>query len=342
MNNTAQQENNNNEFSDFLSRAGWAGCDLVHLSADMGLRRYCHLSKGDKVALLMDMSRAGILETGLKAYMDVALYLKNMGVRVPEIYYAELDTGLAVIEYCGNTSFGKALKQGVPQEKIYRQATDVLIKIKQGVYENTLGINGYKETLIYKRLGQFVDYYMPAALGRRTTQEDHNEFQNILSQIENNLPSCPMGFCHADFHLENLMWKEDENDPYVVIDFQDGFWGFKGYDLLNLLEDARATVPAPLKQQMMQNYCNDMDTEESKNFENWYVLMSCHFHLRVIGLFIKFAFENGGVEFLCHIPRLQGYLKKDLDKPVMAPLKKWLENKGVSFDIPLDDLLKKA
>ena len=54
------------EFDKFLKGTEWESFDLIPMSADMGLRRYFRLEKGNEIALLMDMSRAGILETGLK------------------------------------------------------------------------------------------------------------------------------------------------------------------------------------------------------------------------------------------------------------------------------------
>ena len=69
-----------------------------------------------------------------------------------------------------------------------------------------------------------------------------------------------------------------------------------------------------------------------KVFENWYTLMSMHFHCRVIGLFIKFARENGGTQFLAHIPRLQGYITENLKNPILSPLKEWLDRYQIKFD----------
>jgi len=331
MNQPAQQIEN--DFSDFLKGTKWESFDLIPMSADMGLRRYFRLEKENETALLMDMSRAGILETGLKEFIVVAEFLQKNNVRVPEIYKYDLEIGYAVIENLGKTSFGDALREGVSPVEIYKHASQVLVDINKTNSENVLELGGYKETLIWERLSQFVDYYMPIGAGRKTTQADHEEFQNVMMKIEKTVPPCPMGFCHADYHLENLIWRDNENDRAALIDFQDAFWGFNGYDLLNLLEDARATVPDDIKQSMKALYCENMSAEERQTFDDWYVLMSCHFHCRVIGLFIKFARENGGVEFLEHIPRLQGYIKDNLKNPILAPLKDFMEKHKISLDI---------
>lgn len=318
--------------SKFLKQTDWAEASIEPMGADMGLRRYARLIKDGKRALFMDMSRAGILETGLKEYVEVAEYLRQINVNVPKIYQYDLESGLALIEDCGEVSFGMMKNGGHNAQEIYAKATQVLNQIQAGALDNSIPLVGYKKTLIRKRLRQFVDYYVPVATDKISTVEMANEFESVLNDIALNLPSCPMGFCHADYHLENLMWCLDKEKGYSLIDFQDAFWGFKGYDLLNLLEDARQTVPADIKAEMRNLYCANMSKEEREIFDQWYALMSMHFHCRVIGLFIKFARESGGTEFLAHIPRLQGYITENLKNSIFKPLKDWLESHNIQFN----------
>ncbi len=341
----ANPQSNQIDYAVFLKQAGWDEAEIIPLSADMGLRRYFKLTRGNdkksEVALLMDMSRAGILETGLAEFLKVGRFLNDNDINAPEIFAFDVDQGLAIIEYLGDTSFGDALKQGVDAEKLYSLATDILIKIRDADNCNQLELNGYKDTLIWQRVPQFVDYYMPLAAdngaGRLTTQTDHDEFQQVWKDIEAALPSCPMGVCLGDYHLENLIWRGAEAEPqYGVIDFQDAFWSPQPYDLLNLLEDARVSVPQDIKDKMIAQYCAGMSAKEQKIFQDWYVVMSAQFHCRVIGLFVKFARENGGVEFLTHIPRLQGYIAKNLKNPALKPLKEFMEGHNISLNIEIN------
>ena len=331
MKNTFQLLDKNN-FSGFLKEAGWGGAMVTPSSGDAGLRRYFRLNKGGKSALLMDMSRSDY-ESGLEFYIKIADFLKEKGVRVPEIYYVDIEKGLCVIEDFGNTSFGDAIHDGEDKTEIYRMATDVLIAIRCRATDNIINLSGYNETLIRERLKQFVDFYMPAVTGDAVTEIDHAEFQDVWKQIESNLPPCPLGFCHADYHLENLMWRSDAKEKYGLIDFQDAFRGFQGYDLLNLLEDARQSVPEEIKTAMKERYCEGMTILERAVFDDWYVVLSAHFHCRVIGLFVKLSVEREMDQYLQHIPRLQGYILDHLQSPALAPLKDWVEEKNIRFDV---------
>lgn len=325
------QEISDDDISAFLKEAGWGDAVMKPLGADMGLRRYSLLERGDENALLMDMSRSGY-EEGLNSFLNVAGVLRDAGVRVPEVYKHDPQSGLSIIENLGARSFGDAVKAGEDKVALYEIATGVLRQIKDEVTENTLSLKPYAETLVRDRLRQFVDFYMPTVTGQKPTDKSHAEFQAVWEEIENALPEPVCGFCHADYHLENLMWRPDAPEKYGVIDFQDAFWGPLPYDLLNLLEDARQTVPADIKKDMKAHYCEGMTNEEQESFDAWYTLLSAHFHFRVIGLFIKFPFENNNEAFLEHIPRLQGYIKNHLENPLLAPMARWVREKGISFD----------
>jgi hypothetical protein len=328
------------DFSSFLAKAGWGDASVTSMGADMGFRRYYDLEKPDGTkALLMDMSNVGY-EESLDHFVKIADYLRKKGINAPEIYSFDSDKGLSVIENFGSTSFGDALHSGENKETLYSLASDILLKIRQTIKDNDLNLAGYKNSLVWKRLEQFVDFYCPAAGLINPAPEHHEELWGAMAEIESQLPDPLLGLCHADYHLENLMWCPDTPERYGLIDFQDAFWGPLSYDLLNLLEDARVTVPDNIKQDARKKYCEGMTASEKESFDAWYLYLSAHFHCRVIGLFVKFSKENNSTEFLQHIPRLQNYIKGHLKNPVMTPLKKFIENYDVSLDADLSDLLK--
>lgn len=318
----------------FLQDHGFGDYAVLPTSGDAGLRRYYLLTRGDETVLFMDMSRSDY-ESGLQSYIEVARYLKSIGVRVPDIYASDQESGLSIIEHLGEQSFGDVRAQ-VPLSDLYGLATDVLVKMcDNGAADNVLGLATYKQTLIYERLSQFVEFYVPAVTGKDTNEEDVASFYAMQDEIEASLPPCPMGLCHADYHLENLIWMPETSSGYGLIDFQDAFWGPLSYDLLNLLEDARQDVPEEIKSAMKDKYCAAMSAQERNAFDQWYLYLSSHFHCRVLGLFIKLYKERGIDQYLQHIPRLQNYVLRNLEEPSLSLLKKWVEVRGITFDQPI-------
>lgn len=328
------------DYSRFLAEAGWEDATVAQMGADMGLRRYCDLQKPDGArALLMDMSNAGY-EESLGTFVSIANYLNENNIKAPDILHSDFDEGLSVIEHFGSTSFGDALHGGEDKNRIYDIATDVLYKMRQNLTQNGLDLGGYKQARVWERLEQFVDFYMPVAAAVEPTEDAHKDLWTAMAEIEGHLPEPLSGFCHADYHLENLMWCPDRADGYGLIDFQDAFWGPLVYDLLNLLEDARVTVPEDIKKSAKEKYCQGMSDAERASFDAWYTYLSMHFHCRVIGLFVKFSKENNSTDFLVNIPRLQNYIKGHLKNPVMASMKNFMEKYQVSLDVDLSGLLK--
>lgn len=318
----------------FLQDNGFGDYAVSPTTGDAGLRRYYLLHRDDEKVLFMDMSRSDY-ESGLHAYIDVANYLRSISIRVPDIYVEDQESGLSIIENLGDQSFGDVRAQ-IELPRLYGLATDVIVKVRDnGAADNVLGLKEYEHTLIYERLAQFVEFYMPAVTGKETNADDVASFYAMQSDIQKSLPPCPMGLCHADYHLENLIWMPEATEGYGLIDFQDAFWGPLSYDLLNLLEDARQDVPEEIKTQMKDQYCASMNADERDAFDQWYIYLSSHFHCRVLGLFIKLYKERGMDQYLPHIPRLQNYVLKNLDQPVLSLLKQWIEERGVTFDQPI-------
>ncbi|MDH5723786.1 MAG: phosphotransferase, partial [Alphaproteobacteria bacterium] len=159
------------------------------------------------------------------------------------------------------------------------------------------------------------------------------EFFKIWDDIESALPPCPQGFVHGDFHLENMILQENAEGyrKCALIDYQDAFLGPLSYDLVNLLEDARISVPQDLQQDILADFCGGMNDNEKENFLNWYRVMGTQFHCRVLGLFIMLAAEQGRDEYLVHIPRLQNYVLEALKHPVLSPFKDWCIKEGLDF-----------
>lgn len=275
-------------------------------------------------------------QSELQAFIRIGKWLAAQGLKSPELYALHEEQACAVFEDLGATSFGKALREGHDREKLYTLACDVLIRLKEA--GPMAGLPDYRESGIYAKRRQLVDYYLPLERGVRSDEALAQDYLAVWDEIESALPPCPQGFLHADFHLENMMFVGGEEGigRCGLIDFQDALSGPLPYDLVNLLEDARVDVPEDLRAKIIDRYCADMSGDEKEVFLQWYRVLAAQFHGRVIGLFIMLAAEQGRDQYLIHISRLQNYLKKSLEDPVLAPLRRWFAKQGVDFEGPKD------
>ena len=85
----------------FLQTAGWAEASRKLLAGDASNRRYDRLRKADGArAILMDAPP----ERGedVRPFRHVAAHLAGCGLSAPEIYHADNDNGLLLIEDLGD------------------------------------------------------------------------------------------------------------------------------------------------------------------------------------------------------------------------------------------------
>lgn len=272
----------------------------------------------------------------LNAFINIGAWLEKQGIKAPALYSLHKDKCLAVFEDLGNISFGSSLKQGGNQENLYQLATNVLCILRDAECSD---LPDYYDGKVHANRRQLIDYYVGYIKKEGQHEGVVDEYNAVWQEIERSLPPCPKGFVHGDFHLENLIYKEGEEGikQCALIDYQDAMHGPLPYDLLNLLENARATVPEKIKKEMIGLYCRGMSEQDKKAFTDWYGVLSAQFHGRVLGLFIKLAAEQGRDSYLCHIPRLQNYMIESLKNPLLKPLKQWFEKEGVDF-APIKDL----
>ena len=308
---------------------------LEAMPRDVSPREYFRGIKGGRRFVVMRYphidadSRAEMLE-----FIRIGQWLSGQGLKVPELYDCNEEQCYALFEDLGSVSFGQRLKSDPQeQEELYALATDVLKVLgKAGVPD---ALPDYRQSRIHENRRQLVDYYMTWQRGEHPGEATVQSYLAVWDEIEKNLPPCPQGFLHADYHLENLKYLSYNSDlkRCALIDYQDALYGPLPYDLVNLLEDARVDVPVDIRHEMIERYCEGMAKQDKEVFLQWYRVLATQFHGRVIGLFIKLAAEQRRDSYLIHISRLQDYIQIALQDPLLAQLKDWFEQEGVDFRV---------
>ncbi len=312
--------------------------NLTPLPRDVSPREYFRGRKAGQDFVLMlypEHSPENIKE--LKDFIRIGNWLQDRGIKSAQDIETNEEKCFALFEDLGEVSFGKALKQNqAPAEELYRLASDVLCVFRDA---NPLNLPDYYDGKVHANRRQLLDYYAAFRQGKKVSEEKIQEFFTVWDSIEKSLPPCPKGFVHGDYHLENLIYRPDDagTKQCGLIDYQDALYGPLPYDLLNLLEDARATVPEDIKKATIDKYCAPMNSEQKQMFMQWYRVLCAQFHGRVLGLFIKLAAEQNRDSYLIHIPRLQNYIAESLKDPILAPLKSWFDKEGLDFT-PIKDL----
>ncbi len=311
--------------SEFASKHGWSAPE--NIGADMSSRVYYRVYKGSTTAVIM-ISPEGCPGHDLSDYCRISLWLRERNTHAPEVYEVDLKNHMALIEDFGDITFKHVFNNGGYVKNIYEKAHDVLMFLQEE--DNILPLPDYFKSHIHQRHRRIIDWYVPAACTRKNEDGLIEEYNKIWDKVEADLPDPQIGFVHADYHLENIMMLpsgfgtfDESSFKAGILDFQGALSGPVAYDVANLLEDARTTVPDEIKKEILKEYDSD--------FMIWYNVLKTQFHCRVIGQFIKLAAKDGNAKYMQHIPRLQDYLQKDMECEILKPLAQFFDDLGVDF-----------
>lgn len=342
-----QPDNIKNWFDDragmralFVERCGWAEADFSPVGEDCAFRRYFRLRKGDgKTAVLMEAvpDDAPMATPGHKIgdFIRIGYYLRKIGLNTPAVYDADETTGYVLMEDFGDTSFKTAREQGADNEALYGLATDVLSALAAEAAESTIDLPDYYASHVHKGRQRVVDWFMPAVRQEANPDGLVESYLAVWQKIEQDLPPCPQGFLHIDYHAENLMYLPSRKGLFRcgILDFQGAMRGPVPYDLANFLEDVRIDVPEDIRHGMLARFCRDMTAEERESFMAWYRILAMQFHCRVAGQFIRLAVRDGKPRYLAYLPRVCRYIREGLSDPVLTPLAAWFAAQGIDFQL---------
>ena len=138
-------------------------------------------------------------------------------------------------------------------------------------------------------------------------------------------------WCLRDYHSPNLIWLNDRPGlrRVGIIDFQDCVLGPAAYDVVSLAQDARVDISSELELQLLSSYAMarkrasaDFDMAA---FAASYAVMGAQRASKIIGIFARLDRRDNKPGYLMHLPRVIGYLNKNLKHPVLADLKTWFE-----------------
>ncbi len=302
---------------------GWTV--LAPVGQDASTRRYSRVEKGGRTAILMDCSHGETPGHNLNDFIRISKWLNEAGLKAPEIYESEKD--YLIIEDFGDVSFKKALTKNNAGE-LYGLAADVLTHLEK--QKDIPQLPAYIDSNVHKGHRRVIDWYAPLVRHEKNPDNLLKDYLTAWAEIEKKLPTCPQGFVHVDFHVENLMLLPNEKGlkRCGILDFQGAMCGPLPYDLGNLLEDVRADVTPAIKDKTLKS--------RDDNFRAWTRILATQFHCRVVGQFIKMAAKDHKTGYLQYIPRTQAYISAALQDPLLQPLKNFFGENGISFDAAPD------
>jgi len=350
-------ESRNDLMLDFLAGAGWGAAERRPLPGDASTRRYIRLHLGGRTALLMDQPQnvetatapaaatpdqrralgynalARLAGADCGRFVATADYLRRCGLKAPEIYAADIPHGFLVIEDLGNDLYTDILQRDGDERGLYEAAIDALVALHELPAPAQLSpekpLFAYDEAAMLAEIDLLTDWFFPLALGRTADAAETGHHRALWSTALKHLDGGPKVFVHRDYHAQNLLWRGSLSGlaRVGIIDFQDAVSGSPAYDIVSLLEDARRDVSPDLGEAMTVHYlgrsrCGN-SAGDRDHFRASAAVLAAQRNVKIAGIFARLAKRDSKPRYLAHLPRVWGYLERDLRHEVLAPVKDW-------------------
>ena len=304
--------------SDFLTRAGWSGAEILPLAGDASFRRYFRVVLQDRHAVLMD---APPPHEDPRPFISVAEWLVGQGFAAPRIFASDLELGLVLIEDFGGNRMREVLDADPRLERpLYR---DVVTLLTELATKPAMAIDHYSLSEYQRELGLFTEWYCPA-VGADVDAAEYVTLWNDLLEPVIAAQAHPVTVLR-DYHAENIMLIEgrEQLDRLGLLDFQDALAGHPAYDLVSMLQDARRTVSPEIEADMLAHYCSLANPGDG--FDAAYHILGVQRNLKILGIFTRLWKRDGKPRYRAFQPRVWGYVERGLRHPALALARAWMD-----------------
>ncbi len=265
--------------------SGSHSCNVAKLVGDASARQYFRL--------VLDSGRSFILAVYPEpfdpdhfSYRQIAQLLEEIGVPIPRILSMDGGLGIVLQEDLGNLSLQRHLVRSERKERLRRfsEAVDLVVAIQRlGGPRLRPEWEAFQLAFDEEKLMWEFRFFLRQYLGNyRGRPAERAELEAEFGAIARRLAAEPRVLCHRDFHVRNLMLKDDR---LHVIDFQDARWGPPSYDLASLLKDS-IDLPADELELLARMYLERAGLPQSEDeFQVQFHLMTVQRMLKALGTY---------------------------------------------------------
>ncbi len=241
----------------------------------------------------------GVYNNNLKenlAFIEFSKHFKKHSLNVPEIYSADLDNNIYLIEDFGDIDLFSLIKKDKNKYSteiinIYKKSLDELIKFQLTAGEKINYNLCYprksfdKQSMLWD-LNYFKYYFLKLTdipFDEKELENDFHLFIKVLLEADNNY------FMYRDFQSRNIMIQE--NSPFFI-DYQGGRKGALQYDVASLLFQVRAEMPSNIRDELLDYYISQLKkvivVDEKKFKKHYYAFV----YLRLMQVMGAYGFRG--------------------------------------------------
>lgn len=335
---------------DLFEQSGWIGAEREFMLGDASVRAYERLVKqdGSRAILMISPARPdgppirygksystiAKLAENIKPFIAIGEGLRQLGFSAPAVYAVDFQTGLAIIEDLGND--GITIGNNIVQERYAWAATAISILHGAAAADHvqlpngqTYSIPPYDLDALLIEAELLLEWYTPHIAEIQLASGAKAIFINLWRQVLQEIVTIRPTWTLRDYHSPNLLWlpERDGIARIGMIDFQDCVLGHPAYDVVSLLQDARADIDPGVELKLLSHYARlrlEADPQfHMADFARAYAVLGAQRATKILGIFARLDKRDYKSAYLLHIPRVEKYLAKDLAHPALSDLKQW-------------------
>ena len=294
------------------------------LDGDAGFRRYFRAQIYGRAYIAVD---APPETCNNNAFVDITQRLSAVGVKTPEVHFADLTQGWLCLEDLGDTLLIQTLSEQ-SCDAFYQQAMAPLLKFSN---VSTHSLPVFDEAFIRLELSIFSEWLLEKHLGITLTEKEKTQWENCQRMLVASAVAQPQQFMHRDYHSRNIM--RCATGELGIIDFQDAVFGPITYDIVSLLKDCYIKWPREKVLTLYRYYLTQLDSALVEKFElqqwvRWFDLMGLQRHLKASGIFARLHHRDNKSHYLADIPLTLSYIQETVALyPEFAFLAELIESK---------------
>jgi aminoglycoside/choline kinase family phosphotransferase len=253
----------------FTRRYGQRPDAILEMAADGSTRQYFRLLGGDRKTVV---GAIGPDHEENRAFLSFARAFRRVGLPVPEIIDEDREAGVWLSEDLGDTTLFQALTEAragreetlFPEgaEELFRRALTVLPRFQVQGHEAVDYRLAYPRQAFDRRsirwdLNYFKYHFLKLAhvgFNEQRLEDDFSRLTGFLLEADSDY------FLYRDFQSRNIMIRDGQ--PWFI-DFQGGRKGALQYDLASLLYDAKANLPSPVRERLLDHYLKALSDHTS-------------------------------------------------------------------------------
>ena len=283
--------------------------EVYQIESGVSQKKIYRFKNSDKEGVFVDFSYNN---KDYHSFLEINKFLSNINISVPKIFDIDDSKNLILMEDFGNNRYDTIINS-MNLKEVLLSSINSLIEIQNTSEPKTnYNFESYSFSTFKIEIAEFANFYLPLKNFSKSIVDEffiiwYSEFENLNFDWNS--------FVHKDFELSNLMYLQNRKEHLKcgILDYQNAFIGFSGWDMFSLLENPRIYFDDKYNDELIEYFYNNTNQNISfGEFLNQYYFLNTARQSRIIGRWINLDKKNKNNYYSKYLHVTLKRLKKSL------------------------------